>query len=290
MGMTGFPPAKIFRIIRVHKHSPQRTPMSEYLQIAIDAARDAGRFLVESVGKVKQIETKKGEIRNLVSEIDRGAEKMIIRRIRERFPHHEFLAEESGGSLGPADFRWIIDPLDGTTNFLHAVPIFSVTLALERNGEVVSGVTYDPNRDELFTAEKGSGAFLNGERLQVTSQTDLIQSLLVTGFPYDIAGNPDHPAEHFTNFLHASQGIRRLGSAALDLAYVAAGRFDGFYEVALQPWDMAAGRLMVEEAGGTVSDFHGNPSTIYVKQIVASNGPIHAGMLRVLAAAPSASG
>lgn len=256
--------------------------MSEYLQVAIDAARDAGRFLVESVGRVKQVETKKGEVRNLVSEIDRGAEEMIIRRIRERFPRHEYLAEESGGRLGPAEFRWIIDPLDGTTNFLHAVPIFSVTIGLERNGEIVAGVTYDPNRDELFTSEKGAGAFLNGERLRVTSQPDLIQSLLVTGFPYDITGNPDHPAEHFTNFLHASQGIRRLGSAALDLAYLAAGRFDGFWEVALQPWDMAAGRLMVEEAGGTVSDFQGNPSTIYVKQIVASNGPIHQEMVRVL--------
>lgn len=256
--------------------------MSEYLQVAIEAAREAGRFLVESVGKVRQVETKKGEVRNLVSEIDRGAEEMIIRRIRERFPRHEFLAEESGGRLGPAAFRWIIDPLDGTTNFLHAVPIYSVTLALERDGEIVAGVTYDPNRDELFTAAKGEGAFLNGERLRVTSQPDLIQSLLVTGFPYDIAGNPDHPAEHFTNFLHAAQGIRRLGSAALDLAYVAAGRFDGFWEVSLQPWDMAAGRLMVEEAGGRVSDFRGNPSTIHVKQIVASNGPIHNAMVRVL--------
>jgi myo-inositol-1(or 4)-monophosphatase len=259
--------------------------MGEYLDVAVDAAREAGAFLARSVGRVKRIETKKGEVRNLVSEIDRGAEEMIIGRIRERFPAHAILAEESGGDLAPADVRWIIDPLDGTTNFLHAVPIFSVTIGIERKGEIIAGVTYDPNRDELFTAELGAGAYLNGGRLRVTTQTDLLQSLLVTGFPYDVAGNPDHPAEHFTNFLHASRGIRRLGSAALDLAYVAAGRFDGFWEVSLSPWDMAAGRLMVEEAGGMVSDFRGNPSTSYVKQILASNGHIHDAMVRILAKA-----
>ncbi len=255
------------------------------LDIAIRAAKEAGQFLKESVGKVKNVEMKKGEERNLVSEIDKGSEAKIIEIIKGHFPNHGILAEESGGSSLTEEYRWIIDPLDGTTNFLHAVPIFSVTIAVEHRGTVIAGVTYDPNLDELFTAEKGGGAYLNGNKLKVSRASEMINSLFVTGFPYDIENNPDHPAEHFVNFLAATQGLRRLGSAALDLAYVASGRFDGFWEVALNPWDMAAGVLFVHEAGGQTTDFRGAVVDIYKKQVLATNGLVHQAALKTLAKA-----
>ncbi len=251
------------------------------IQVAIEAAKEAGRFLKFSVGKVKNIEMKQGEDRNLVSEIDKTSEQKIIAIIKRHYPSHGILAEESGGS-GTSEYKWVIDPLDGTTNFLHGLPMFCVTIALEYKGEVVAGVVYDPNLDEMFTAEKGSGAYLNGRRMQVSKTPTLITSLLVTGFPYDIANNPDNAVAHFVNFLMRGQGIRRLGSAALDLSYVAAGRFDGFWEVNLNPWDMAAGMLFVREAGGRITDFSGAPSSIYNKQVLATNGIIHQAMLDVL--------
>ncbi|HXF99195.1 MAG TPA: inositol monophosphatase family protein, partial [Bacteroidota bacterium] len=239
-------------------------------------------FLKYSVGRVRHIERKQGEERNLVSEIDKGSEERIIGIIRRHYPNHAILAEESGASTSSSDYKWVIDPLDGTTNFLHGVPIFCVTIAVEYKGEIVAGVVYDPNLDELFTAEKGSGAYLNGRRLSVSTTSRLIESLLVTGFPYDIARNPQNAIGHFVNFLIEARGIRRLGSAALDLSYVAAGRFDGFWEVNLNPWDMAAGMLFVREAGGRVTDFAGEESTIYKNQVLASNGHIHDAMLAVL--------
>lgn len=252
------------------------------LAIAIEAAKEAGKFLKYSVGRVRHIERKQGEERNLVSEIDKGSEERIIGIIRRHYPNHAILAEESGASTSSSDYTWVIDPLDGTTNFLHGVPIFCVTIAVEYKGEIVAGVVYDPNLDELFTAEKGSGAYLNGKRLSVSSTSRLIESLLVTGFPYDIAENPQNAIGHFVNFLVEARGIRRLGSAALDLSYVAAGRFDGFWEVNLNPWDMAAGMLFVREAGGRVTDFTGEESTIYKNRVLASNGRIHDAMLAVL--------
>lgn len=252
------------------------------LNVAIEAAREAGKFLKYNVGRVRTIEKKQGEERNLVSEIDKGSEERIIGIIRRHFPNHAILAEESGASTAASDYKWVIDPLDGTTNFLHGVPIFCVTIGIEYKGEIVAGVVYDPNLDELFTAEKGSGAYLNGKRLAVSTTSKLIESLLVTGFPYDIAQNPENAIGHFVNFLIEARGIRRLGSAALDLSYVAAGRFDGFWEVNLNPWDMAAGVLFVREAGGRVTDFAGAESSIYKKQVLASNGRIHEAMLQVL--------
>jgi myo-inositol-1(or 4)-monophosphatase len=252
------------------------------LNVAIEAAREAGKFLKYNVGRVRTIEKKQGEERNLVSEIDKGSEERIIGIIRRHFPNHAILAEESGASTAASDYKWVIDPLDGTTNFLHGVPIFCVTIGIEYRGEIVAGVVYDPNLDELFTAEKGSGAYLNGKRLAVSTTSKLIESLLVTGFPYDIAQNPENAIGHFVNFLIEARGIRRLGSAALDLSYVAAGRFDGFWEVNLNPWDMAAGVLFVREAGGRVTDFAGAESSIYKKQVLASNGRIHEAMLQVL--------
>jgi myo-inositol-1(or 4)-monophosphatase len=252
------------------------------LTVAIEAAREAGRFLKLSVGKVRSVEVKQGDDRNLVSEIDRGAEAKIISIIRSHFPQHAILAEESGGSLAPADVRWIIDPLDGTTNFLHGVPIFSVSIGVERKGELVAGVVYDPNLDEMFTVEKGGGAYLNGKRLKVSASSTLLDSLLVTGFPYNITDNPENAVEHFVHFLMAARGVRRLGSAAMDLCYVAAGRFDGFWEVSLNPWDMAAGALLIQEAGGRITDMRGNPLNIYQKTVLASNGIIHDAMLAIV--------
>lgn len=252
------------------------------LSIAIEAAKEAGKYLKYSVGKVRSIEMKQGEERNLVSEIDKGSEAKIISIIKRHYPNHAILAEESGASSASSDYKWVIDPLDGTTNFLHGLPVFCVTIGVEYKGEIVAGVVYDPNLDELFTAERGSGAYCNGKRMKVSQASELINSLLVTGFPYDIAKNPDNAVGHFVNFLMEGQAVRRLGSAALDLSYVAAGRFDGFWEVNLNPWDMAAGVLFVHEAGGKVTDFSGAPSSIYNKQVLASNSIIHDAMLQVL--------
>jgi myo-inositol-1(or 4)-monophosphatase len=252
------------------------------LDTAIAAAREAGAFLIENVGRVRSIEIKKGEERNLVSEIDKGSEALIIRRIKEKYPDHAVLAEESGESGTGAEYTWVIDPLDGTTNYLHGIPIFSVTIGIERRGELIAGVIYDPNRDELYTAELGGGAFCNGKKISVSTQSTLISSVLVTGFPYDVATNPGKLIQHFEGFLMESRGLRRLGSAAIDLAYVAHGWFDGYYEGHLNAWDMAAGVLLVREAGGRVTDFHGKPIDIRQKTIVASNGLIHEAMLAVL--------
>jgi myo-inositol-1(or 4)-monophosphatase len=252
------------------------------LNVAIEAAKEAGKFLKFNLGKVKEIKRKIGQETNLVTEIDRQSEKMIIDMIKRHFPQHSYLAEESGVGERASEYKWIIDPLDGTTNYTHHFPCFAVSIALEKNGEIILGVVYDPNLDELFTAEKGKGAFVNGKRLAVSKADTLIRSLLVTGFPYNIKDNPDHAIEHFINFLKESQAVRRMGSAAIDLAYVAAGRIDGFWEVALNPWDVAAAALLVSEAGGKVTDFSGNPHNIYGKPVLASNGIIHEEMMEVL--------
>lgn len=253
------------------------------LYIAIEAAKEAGKFLKKNLGKVRQIDLKSGQERNLVTEIDKKSEELIVNIIKKHYPNHDILAEESGSKHGSkSDYKWIIDPLDGTTNFTHGLPIFCVSIGLERKGEIILGAIYDPNFDELFTAEKGRGAFLNGRRLRVSTTKELKSSLLVTGFPYNINENPDHCIEHFVNFLLNAQAIRRMGSAALDLAYVAAGRYDGFWEVNLNPWDMAAGVLLVKEAGGEITNFTGTDIDIYGKQIVASNKSIHKEMLEIL--------
>jgi myo-inositol-1(or 4)-monophosphatase len=252
------------------------------IQTAIEAALEAGRFLKMNLGKVKHIERKLGQETNLVTEIDRKAEEMIITKIKQRYPHHDFLAEESGSHKKTSEYRWIIDPLDGTTNFTHGLPVFCVSIGLEVKEELILGVIYDPNLQELFTAEKGKGAFLNNRSIKVSSTDVLRESLIVTGFPYNIRSNPYNAIQHFTNFLREAQAVRRLGSAALDLCYVACGRFDGFWEVALNPWDMAAGVLLLEEAGGTYTDFRGLPSTIHNPNVLTTNGRIHDQMVEVL--------
>jgi myo-inositol-1(or 4)-monophosphatase len=252
------------------------------LNFTIETARDAGRLLLEKFGRITAI-TKKGDI-NLVTEADLASEALIIDRIKSHHPKHSILAEESGEAVvvgGDLAWKWIIDPLDGTTNYAHGYPCFCVTLALEHNGEVVIGVTYDPTRDELFAAEKGQGASLNGRRIKVSETENLGDSLIVTGFPYDFKERADF-TRHFSDFLLRSRGVRRDGSAAIDMAYVACGRFDGFWEEGLNPWDVAAGYLLIEEAGGRVSYYDGAEFSIYRPPICASNGIIHSQMLDVL--------
>jgi len=253
------------------------------LNFAIQAARDAGLILAERLGRAKIMN--KGVI-DLVTEADVASEKLIVERIKSYYPRHAILEEESGkseimGALA-AEWKWIVDPLDGTTNYAHGYPSFCVSIGLEHNGKMVLGVIYDPVRDEVFAAERGEGATLNGRRIHVSEIEDLNASLVCTGFPYDVRERTDF-ARHFFNFIMHAQGVRRDGSAALDLAYVACGRFDGFWEEGLHPWDVAAGVILIEEAGGRVTHYDGRPFDIYTPPIVASNGLIHEAMMRVLA-------
>lgn len=252
------------------------------IKLAIEAALEAGKFLKQSVGNIKNVETKLGQETNLVTEIDKKSEELIIGMIRKKYPDHDFLAEESGNHNQKSEYRWIIDPLDGTLNFTHAVPLYSVSIAVEHRGEIIAGVVYEPNLGELFTAEKGKGAFLNQKPIHVSKVDRLIESMLVTGFPYTIRDNPNNAVQHFVNMLMKAQGIRRLGSAAVDLAYVACGRFEGFWEVSLSPWDMAAGVLLVQEAGGRFTDFHGKTSSVYGKPVLATNGLVHDSLVEIL--------
>ncbi len=251
------------------------------LNFAIETAREAGNILLEKYGKKIDV-SKKGDI-NLVTEADLASEKHIIERIKIQHPTHSILAEESGEAvtIGDSKWKWIIDPLDGTTNFAHSYPCFCVTLAIEYQGEIVIGVTHDPTRNETFSAERGNGASLNNKNIEVSETPILADALLVTGFPYDLS-NQERLAKHFTDMLLNSRAVRRDGSAAIDLAYVACGRFDGFWEEGLNPWDIAAGVLFVEEAGGKVSYYDGSKLSIYEPPICASNGKVHDEMLRIL--------
>jgi myo-inositol-1(or 4)-monophosphatase len=252
------------------------------LNFAIETAREAGQILLDKLGKITV--SKKGDI-NLVTEADLASEKHIIEKINSHYPKHAVLAEESGESVlvidGGSRWKWIIDPLDGTTNYAHGYPCFCVTLALEHEGEIVLGVTFDPTRNEIFSAEKGQGASLNNKPIRVSATEKLSEALIVTGFPYDIARREDF-ARNLTQFLLRSRGVRRDGSAAIDMAYVACGRFDGFWEEGLNPWDVAAGVLLIEEAGGEVSYYDGSKFSIYTPPICASNRAIHDEMLEVL--------
>lgn len=251
------------------------------LNFAIETAKDAGKILLEKFGRKINV-SKKGDI-NLVTEADLASEKFIIERIKTHYPQHSILAEESGEAvlIGDSVWKWIVDPLDGTTNFAHGYPCFCVTLAVEHAGEIVVGVTYDPTRDELFSAEKGNGASLNSKPMRVSDTDKLSESLLVTGFPYDISQRENF-AKHFEAFLLQSRAVRRDGSAAIDLAYTACGRFDGFWEEGLNPWDMAAGKLLIEESGGQVSYYDGSQFSIYQPPMCASNSLIHREMLNIL--------
>jgi len=242
-------------------------------------------LLAERLGRSLRIENK-SEL-DLVTEADLASERLIIDRVKTYYPRHSILAEESGAT-SPAtpeaqdEWRWIIDPLDGTTNYAHGYPCFCVSIGLEHLGKLELGVIYDPMRDELFTAERGEGAALNGRRIHISATNNLASALLCTGFPYDVRERGEF-ARHFTNFIMNAQAVRRDGSAALDLSYVACGRFDGFWEEGLRPWDVAAAVLMIEEAGGRVTHYDGSPFDIYTAPILASNGLVHEQMMRVLA-------
>ena len=252
-----------------------------YLEVAVEAALEAGRYQRYRFASRVDIDMK-GD-KNLVTEVDRESERLIVERILAHFPDHNILAEEGEYAQGGSVYRWIIDPLDGTTNYAHGFPWFCVSIGLQAAGELVAGVIFNPLRDELFTATKGGGAYLNGRRLHVSSRSPLRDTLLATGFPYDCATDPANNFANFIAFQKAARGIRRAGAAALDLALVAAGRLDGFWELKLKAWDMAAGVLLIREAGGIVSTFDGSPHDIFNDRIVASNGLIHDEMVAILA-------
>jgi myo-inositol-1(or 4)-monophosphatase len=249
-------------------------------RVGLAAADKSAGILRRHLGRISEV-NKKGAI-DLVTEADIDSEKSIIETIRGKFPEHEILAEESGLNKGSADYQWIIDPLDGTTNFAHQLGLFSVSIAFSVRGDIVLGIVLNPVTGELFTAVKGKGAELNGRSIQVSGSKTVSESLLVTGFPYDLKSLIGPLLARFSNCLKAAQGIRRLGSAALDLCFVACGRFDGFWEQKLNPWDTAAGMLIAREAGAVVTDFFNNPFTIDKKEILATNGRIHDEMLSLL--------
>lgn len=255
--------------------------MTEYLKLCIDAAKKAGEVLRQGFGTHFKIDNKEG-INNLVTEYDNRCEELIISMIRESYPDHAILAEESGKSIEEHEYRWIIDPLDGTVNFANNLPLFSVSIALEKNDKIICGCVYQPIIDECFYAEEGSGAFLNDKKITVSDKSDISSSLLVTGFPYNVTENPRGAIDHFVRIIGSGIPVRRLGSAALDLSYVACGRFEGFWEVFLHPWDVAAGYIILKEAGGRITNYDGEDYRFEKETVVASNGLIHDSIIELL--------
>ncbi|HCU25638.1 MAG TPA: inositol monophosphatase [Deltaproteobacteria bacterium] len=254
--------------------------MSEFIESAAQACRLAGELQREGLKRARHIEYK-GSI-NLVTDVDRASEQAIVDLLQGKYPQHDILAEEGSGRRKDSEYKWIIDPLDGTTNYAHGYLLFCISIALEYRGEIIGAAVYEPNRDEMFLAEKGSGASLNGEKIRVSQVEDLNRALLVTGFAYNVRETSNNNLNHFENFLMKAQAIRRDGVAAIDLCYVAAGRYDGFWELNLFPWDVAAGALMIQEAGGLVSDFRGGAFDVYAKEMLASNGRLHNSMIETL--------
>jgi len=259
--------------------------MQPMLNIALRAARSAGEMIYRSMERIDVLTVDEKDARDYVTEIDRTAEQTIIAQLRKAYPDHSIQAEESGFQPGQgdgADTVWIIDPLDGTTNFLHGIPHFAISIALERDGDIFAGVIYNPVVDELYAAEKGCGAFMNGRRLRVSARKDLDQALFATGIPFK--GVKDHPAflKQLEAVMACTAGIRRFGAASLDLAYVAAGKYDGFWETALQPWDIAAGIILVREAGGFVTEIDGGTKMLESGSILAGNDPLHGSLAKLL--------
>lgn len=244
----------------------------------VRAARAGAEEILRYFNGNFQISNKEG-VNNLVTEADHAAEKAIIQVITSTFPEHQILAEETGELEQDSTYKWIIDPIDGTVNFAHGIPLNCVSIALEFEGEVIMGAVYNPHLDEFFLAEKGNGATLNDKPIRVSNETQAMRSCLVTGFPYTYINMPNGPLDIFERFIRKGVPVRRLGSAAIDLCWVAAGRFDGFYEHKLEPWDSAAGYLIVEEAGGRVTDLEGNKFSVYQHKVLATNGLIHDEML-----------
>ena len=253
--------------------------MTRELEVAIAAAEAAGEVLRSGFGQEQEIEYK-GEV-DLVTEADEQAEQKIKEVLREAFPDHEILTEESGRLEGKGDARWIVDPLDGTTNYVHALPFFATSIALEREGEVILGVVHDPIARETYTAERGSGATLNGQTIRVSDADELIRALLATSFSHDQEEGVAVGLDLFGRFARLTRGVRQLGAGALDLCYVAAGRLDGCFERGLSAWDVAAGVLIVEEAGGKVTDYQGREFDLESTEMVASNGRLHPSLVSV---------
>lgn len=251
------------------------------VNIAVRAARRAGSIINRAADNLDVLTVRHKSLNDLVSEVDRAAEDAIIETIKNAYPQHAILAEESGAT-GDSEYVWIIDPLDGTTNFLHGLPIYAVSIALAHRGQLQHAVIYDPTRNDLYTASRGSGAFLNDRRLRVSRRDKLIDGLIGTGFPFRMFEYLDPYIAMLKELMTKSAGVRRPGSAALDLAAVAAGRLDGFWEIGLSPWDMAAGVLMITEAGGMVSDLQGGDQYMQRGQIVAGNPKILAQLLQVI--------
>ena len=256
--------------------------LTKYKQVMFEAAEEAAEIQMKYYNTAFDIGRKR-DYNDLVTEVDKKCETRIIEIINNHFPEHNLLGEEGGNLEKKSDYVWIVDPIDGTVNYAHAVPIFCVSIALEIKGEIVLGVVHSAMTREKFWAQKGNGAYLNDKRISVSDVEYLKDGLLVTGFPYGSKDNMDHCIDHFVNFIRLGLPIRRLGSAAMDICYIACGRFDGFWEVSLNAWDVAAGYLILNEAGGKLTDFKGNDYSIYGKQILATNGRnIHNEMMEVL--------
>ena len=256
-----------------------REERKKFLDTAVKAARLAGEVILDNLGKISKKDISLKRASDFVTSVDKKSERVIIDTIKENFPDHLFLAEESLKECGKEAYRWIIDPLDGTTNYIHGYPVFSTSIALEYKGEIILGVTLDPLKGELFHSEKGKGAFLNGKQVEV-SDVDLKESLITTGFPFRKKEMTDSYLKLFKNIFFKVSDLRRAGSAALDLAYLACGRCDGFFELGLSPWDIAAGSLLIKEAGGTVTDFGGGTKYLITGNIVAGNPAVHKEMLK----------
>jgi len=256
--------------------------INDLTQTAIQAARQGGAILQDFAQKGFTIHSK-GQAINLVTEADLHSEKAIIQTIRQAFPDHQILSEEQGLQESPTHpIKWIVDPLDGTTNFAHGFPMYNVSIGVEYQGTCIIGVVYDPTRDELFLGQQSRGATLNGKPIHVSATPKLAEALLVTGFAYDIHTATDNNLKEFCAFTLRARGMRRTGTAAIDLCYIASGRLDGFWELQLNPWDTAAGKVIVEEAGGKITNYLGEPYSIYGKTILTTNSLIHSEMIEVI--------
>ena len=258
--------------------------MHPTLNIAVKAARRAASVINRAANQLDLLTVQSKSPNDFVTEVDRAAEQAIIEVLRDAFPGHGILAEESGESGPESEFTWIIDPLDGTTNFIHGMPQYAVSIAQTKNGVLEHAVVYDPNTNEMFTASRGAGAFLNDRRIRVSRRTRLNESLIGTGFPFRQFDHVDAYLAMFKELTQKTAGIRRPGAASLDLAYVAAGRFDGFWEMGLSPWDMAAGVLLIQEAGGLVSDLSGEANYLATGNLVAGSPKIFGQLLPIIQA------
>lgn len=255
--------------------------MTALKEVLFEATREAGKIISDYFQGSFTVDNKEG-INNLVTEVDKHSEKRIIEIIRMHYPTHSIISEEVGEMIQDSPYQWIIDPIDGTVNFAHGIPLCCVSIGLKHNDDLILGAVYNPMMNELFFAEKGKGAFLNDKPISVSTKSDFRKACLVTGFPYKWPDSQEHPIRVFERFILEGLPVRRLGSAAIDLCWVACGRFDGFWEYNLSSWDVAAGYLIVQEAGGRITNFEGDPYSVFDKETLATNGHIHEEMLRLI--------